>query len=70
MVKSVNNRYTPSTCSKPACNNDADYCPNYMICAPVDDVSFVLFEVACNVIFTIDFFVKVALVGCMPPRFE
>lgn len=61
--------YVPSHCSKPACSHDPTFCPTYEICAPVSFVSYLYFELACTVIFTIDFFMKISLVSLMPTRF-
>jgi hypothetical protein len=61
--------YSPERCPRPACNDDPTFCPGYQICEPVSDEGFVIFEIVCTAIFTVDVIMKIALVGCMPARY-
>lgn len=61
-------RYTPSSCDKPACENDANLCPNTTICEPVEADYFFIVETCCVIIFTFDYVLRMSTVSFVPPR--
>ena len=50
------------------CVDDPDLCPGTEICAPVAPQVFELLETICIAIFTVDYVVRIGLVGLMPAR--
>lgn len=61
-------QYKPSSCAKPACDNDPTYCPNGVICAPIPYPEFTNIDLACVIIFTIDLVIRSMIVCFMPSR--
>ena len=51
-------RESPQTCEAPACNNDPDFCPGFMICQPVPKPVFYTIDAICVYLFTIEYGVK------------
>ena len=52
-------QFTPETCSNPSCQNDV-LCPNKTICQPIPSKSLVLIDVAGIVLFSLDYFLRLA----------
>ena len=59
---------TVTSCSKPACDNDATLCPNETMCAPTTDPQLVLIDDYCVIIFTIEYLFRLATVWSVPMR--
>ena len=57
---------TPTTCDKPACSNDAIYCPGAEICAPQPWMSFLYIDFACFIAYFADLFIRMTLSISMP----
>jgi len=64
-----------------ACDNDANWCPGFKVCEPSEDPTLLKIDVACVIIFSIDYFSRVLLswfiqpsnvrlIGIVPKSFE
>ena len=62
------NRYTPTTCDNPACDNDAVLCPNSQICAPSQTPGFDTIELLTAVFFMIEYGSRVLTCWAVSPR--
>lgn len=51
-------RYQPSTCEIPACDNDTDLCPGSIVCEPIPPPVFNVIDAVCIYIFTIEYGVR------------
>ena len=60
-------RYHPDTCDNPICQ-DTEYCPGEIVCEPVDPDWNNPIELACVVTFSIEYLLRMLLVGFVPPR--
>eukprot|EP00602_Paraphysomonas_sp_CaronLab_P007971 CAMPEP_0185034172 /NCGR_PEP_ID=MMETSP1103-20130426/23800_1 /TAXON_ID=36769 /ORGANISM="Paraphysomonas bandaiensis, Strain Caron Lab Isolate" /LENGTH=415 /DNA_ID=CAMNT_0027570717 /DNA_START=420 /DNA_END=1667 /DNA_ORIENTATION=- len=61
-------RNKPSSCDDPVCDNDPELCPNTIMCEPVEEPIFELFETICISIFTVDYVIRILTVPLMPSR--
>ena len=57
----------PETCDEPVCSYDTE-CPNTTICEPIPPQWLTTVELACVIIFTIEFGTRMVLIGFIPPR--
>lgn len=57
----------PDTCDNPACSFDIN-CPNTIVCEPQPPEWLGTVELACIVIFSIEYGIRVLLIGLVPPR--
>jgi len=56
------------SCAEPACDNDANLCPNSVICEPESPHSFEQVQIVCSILFCIDYIIRMSLVGLVPTR--
>lgn len=57
-----------TSCSDPACDNDATLCPNETMCAPTTDPTLVEIDDYCVIIFTIEYLFRLFTVWSVPMR--
>ena len=57
----------PTTCDKPACQNDPDLCPQRTICAPVTHAFFNMIDNVCIWIFTVEYVLRVGTCWSVSP---
>ena len=60
-------QFTPESCRNPSCQNDV-LCPNRTICQPIPYQSLVLIDVAGIVLFSFDYFLRLATCSTVSPR--
>ena len=58
----------PDSCRDPVCDNDIDLCPGRVVCEPVPPEWFNYLEMACVIIFTIDYLSRVITCSYVPAR--
>jgi hypothetical protein len=63
-------RVTPDTCYFPACDNDPNLCPGYMICESEKSPAFTAVESFCIYVFTIEYCLRLLCCWAVSPRFE
>ena len=61
-------RHKPAHCDNPVCDNNPDLCPDSIICAPETPKWFKFIELACILVFSIEYFVRVGTVATVPLR--
>lgn len=62
-------RNVPEECSNPVCDNDATLCPGEIICKPQPPGFFESIELACVVVFTVEYIARMATCWTVPKRF-
>jgi hypothetical protein len=61
-------RHKPAHCDNPVCDNNPDLCPDSIICAPETPKWFKFIELACILVFSIEYFLRVGTVATVPLR--
>ena len=63
------NRFQPDSCDDPVCDNDIDLCPGRVVCEPIPPGWFQWLEMACVIVFTLDYLVRVGTCAFVPARY-
>ena len=59
--------FQPETCDTPVCSYDTE-CPNAVICEPIPPTWLNTVELACVILFSIEYGARMLLIGTVPPR--
>lgn len=62
-------QHAPKHCFDPVCDHDPSSCPDSIICAPRPLPVFNTIDLACSIVYTIDFSLRMSLVAFMPTRY-
>jgi hypothetical protein len=61
-------QYTPTTCSRPVCNDDATLCPGTTVCEPIPLEYFFTIDAIIIAIFSFDYLVRAFTCIFVPAR--
>ncbi|CAM9340766.1 unnamed protein product, partial [Ectocarpus fasciculatus] len=61
-------RIRPDTCDNPACYDDIALCPGKMVCEPEAPGWFNMLEMACVIVFTVDYLTRLLTCAFTPAR--